>query len=169
MFRFSSTRNSVGLSFRYFTFTSLPMWTRLQIYGLTSNLVCRMRTFFPSVRSASKMMSRPQLPPLPGAPVTGSMTGNGIVSQHQAPRPNGFHVPCPVAPLLRTAVKDSTTNNAVVVVNVVNKSCPQHGTKAEVFFGIFLNFLDSLFVYLLLFFCQNNRIGYEKNRNSSKK
>lgn len=93
-----------------------------------------------SVRRNGSMMSRPQLPPLPGAPVTGSMTGNGIVSQHQAPRPNGFHVPCPVAPLLRTAVKDSTTNNAVVVVNVVNKSCPQHGTKAEVFFVIFLTF-----------------------------
>ena len=73
-----------------------------------------------SVRRNGSMMSRPQLPPLPGAPVTGSMTGNGIMSQ--PPRPNGFHVPCPVAPLLRAAVKDSTTNNAVVVVNVVNKS-----------------------------------------------
>ena len=45
-----------------------------------------------SVRRNGSMMSRPQLPPLPVAPVTGSMTGNGIVSQHQAPRPNGFHV-----------------------------------------------------------------------------
>ena len=94
-----------------------------------------------SVRRNGSMMSRPQLPPLPGAPVTGSMTGNGIMSQ--PPRPNGFHVPCPVAPLLRAAVKDSTTNNAVVVVNVVNKSCPQHGTKAEVYFLHFSNFLDS--------------------------
>ena len=97
-----------------------------------------------SVRRNGSMMSRPQLPPLPGAPVTGTMTGNGIMTQPQAPRPNGFHVPCPVAPLLRTAVKDSTTNNAVVVVNVVNKSCPQHGTKAE-FLWHFHNFFTACF------------------------
>ena len=120
-----------------------------------------------SVRRNGSMMSRPQLPPLPGAPVTGSMTGNGIVSQHQAPRPNGFHVPCPVAPLLRTAVKDSTTNNAVVVVNVVNKSCPQHGTKAEVCFGIFLTFLTLCLFFVLLFSFQNKGFFSRKATDQS--
>lgn len=50
---------------------------------------------------------------------------NGTLSRSK-PHPNGFHVPCPVAPVQSTTSPPKTSSRSFVV----HKSCPQHGTSS---------------------------------------
>ena len=54
------------------------------------------------------------------------MTCNNSLSRSK-PCPNGFHVPCPVAPPPSIPPKPQISNGKI---KVVNQTCPQHGIKA---------------------------------------